>query len=358
MVKVAFLINSMGGGGAERVVSLLLNKLSRENRKFYLILLEDKIYYDLPDDVEVIKLNSKYLAWNKLRKVVEENKINVVISFLGRSNYINILSKGPHKKYISERVNPSQMHSFGFLGFLNKGLTKWLYPKADLIFSNSMGTRNSLNQDFNVPFHKIEVINNPIDLERVEKMCLDSVEDESLFKGPVIVNVARFNKQKDHVSLLKAFRIVANEIKGAKLLLLGEGKLEKKLKQLVKELDLENQVFFLGWQKNPFKYLSRSSVFVLSSLWEGLPNTLIESLACGIPSVATDCPSGPDEIIDDQESGILVPVGDYKAMADAIINILKKPELAHRFIANGRKKVRSFSIENIIDQYEKIIPNN
>jgi len=357
MVKIAFLINSMAGGGAERVVSILLENLSRENRKFYLILLEDKIYYDIPEDVEIIKLNSRFFGFKKLKEVVQNNGIDLVISFLGRSNYINILSGGIHKKYISERVNPSQMHASGSIGLINKILTRWLYPKANLIFTNSLGTRNSLNQEFNIPLDKIRVIYNPIDLEKIERMCLDSIEPEyqEIFKTPVIINVGRFNNQKDHISLIKSFKIVSEQIGGAKLLLLGEGVLEKKIRKLARNLGIEDRIIFAGWQKNPFKFMKNSNVFVLSSLWEGLPNTLIEALACGVPAVSTDCPSGPDEIIDSEENGVLVPVGDYKAMADAIVKILKNQEMAYRFIANGRRRIQEFSVKNIIDQYEKLI---
>lgn len=348
--KVAFLINSMAGGGAERVVSILLKNLSRKDRQFYLILLEDKIYYDIPEDVKIIKLNSKFFGWAKLKKIVKENEIDKVVSFLGRSNYINIFArKAGHEVYISERVNPSAMHTFaisGINGLINKYLVKKLYNKADLIFTNSLGTRNSLDQDFGIDKNKIKVIYNPIDLQKITNLCHDNVDQEY-----DIVNVGRLTKQKGQEYLIKALRY----IEGAKLVILGEGEEEKNLKKLVKRLNLEERVCFLGWQKNPFKYIAKAKVFVLSSLWEGLPNTLIEAMACGVPVVSTDCPSGPDEIISNNENGILIPLDDEKALALATTKILKDRVFAKKISINAKKRAQDFSLGKIIDQYEKII---
>ena len=361
MVKVAFLINEMAGGGAERVVSVLLKNLSRENRKFYLILLQDKIYYDIPKDVEIIRLNSRFFGFLKLREIVKEKGLNTVISFLGRSNYTNILAKSAgHKVYISERVNPSQMHSKGISGLINRILTKQLYPKADLIFTNSLGTRNSLDQDFGIIKEKIKAIYNPINLEKIQEICQNELEPkyEKIFSNPVVINVSRLNRQKGQDSLIRAFKVVKEEIPNAKLVILGEGELAGRLKRQVKRLGLGVDVFFLGWQENPFKFIKHSRVFVLSSLWEGLPNTLIEAMACGSAVVSTDCPSGPDEIIDNEKNGILVPLNDEKALAFAIIKVLKNPALAKKISLQAEIRAQDFSIKKIINQYEEIIRNN
>lgn len=361
MAKIAFLINNMAGGGAERVVSILLNNLSRENREFFLIVLEDKFYYNIPSDVKVIKLNSKFFGFLKLKKIIKENNIDLVFSFLGRSNYTNILAKlfgSKHGVYINERINSSRMHlGINFKATLNRFLTKRLYREADLVFSNSLGTANSLKQEFNVSLDKIKVIYNPIDLEKIQNFCQDKLEPkyQEIFKNPVIINIGRLTKQKGQKCLIRAFKIVADQIPKIKLVILGEGELEKDLKNLVKELGLDNDVFFLGWQKNPFKFLARAKVFVLSSLWEGLPNTLIEALACGVPAISTDCPSGPDEIIENGKNGILVPIKDEKSLSRAIIKILSNPSFSQELVQNGRTRAQDFSIKNIINKYEQVL---
>jgi len=364
MDKIAFLVNNMAGGGAERVVSILLKNLSRENRQFYLITLEDKFYYEIPNDVKIIKLKAKFFGFLKLKKIIKENKIDLVFSFLGRSNYTNILAKlfgSNHRLYINERINPSRMHlGINPKATLNRFLIRRLYKKADLIFCNSLGIRNSLNKDFNIALDKIKVIYNPIDIEKIQNFCHNGLELEyrEIFKHPVIINIGRLTKQKGQEYLIRAFKWVKRlkpDLGRAKLVILGEGELEKDLRDLAKKLGMENDIFFLGWQKNPFKFLSRAKVFILSSLWEGLPNTLIEALACDCPAISTDCPSGPNEIIENGKSGIMVPLKDEKALAQAIIKILTNSSFAQEIAQNGRRRAEDFSVKNIINQYERII---
>src|SRR3989344_3438419 len=322
---IAFLINSMAGGGAERVVSVLLKNLSRNGRKIFLIVLDDKLYYEIPKDVVVIKLSSNlnslpkkvlsiFFAVFAVKKIVKENNIELIFSFLGRSNYINILSRilgSKHKVLISERVDPSFMHSSGnAISFFNKLSIKFLYKKAGTVTCNSIGIKDSLVRDFSISPDKIKVIYNPLDITRIEELLQEDLDTEcqKIFNFPVIINVARLEKQKGQEYLLRAFVKVRKEIPHANLVILGEGELGQSLKDLSKQLGIQESVYFLGWQKNPFKFVARSKVFVLSSLWEGFPNTLIEAMVCGLPVISTDCPSGPNEIIENGKSGLLVPV--------------------------------------------------
>ena len=131
-------------------------------------------------------------------------------------------------------------------------------------------------------------------------------EFQELFSFPVVINVARLEEQKGQEYLIRSFVRIKKEIPLTKLVILGEGHLEHKLRDLAKGLGLEQDVVFLGWQKNPFKFLAYSKVFVLSSLWEGFPNTLLEAMALGLPVISTDCPSGPNEIIKHGENGFLI----------------------------------------------------
>lgn len=370
-MKIVFLINSMAGGGAERVLSILLKNLSRNNREFFLVVLEDKFNYEIPKDIKVIKLFLElesgfkkifgiFFGAIKLKNIVKDNQIDIVVSFLGRSNYTNVLAKifgSSHKVYISERINPSEMHSGkGFNSIFNRFLTKKLYKKADLIISNSLGTKNSLINDFFINPEKIKVIYNPINIKEIQTLSQVKLERkyQEIFNYPVIINVARFNKQKGQEYLIRAFKDVKKEISKAKLLILGEGELENELKNLTKKLELKNDVLFLGWQKNPFKFLAKAKVFVLSSLCEGFPNTLTEAMACGVPVVSTNCSSGPNEIIKNGESGFLVPVGNKELLTEAIIKILNNLSLGEKFSENGKERVKNFSKEKIIKEYEQL----
>lgn len=368
--KICFLINSMAGGGAEKVLSILLENLSQINRDFLLIVLEDKFSYEIPQDIEVIKFSSNmdngfkkffgiFLGTIKLRKIVKKHNIDIVMSFLERSNYINILTKAlfsTHKVYINERCNPSEYYADKSLrSFFNLFLIRKLYKKADLIIVNSFGIMDALIKNFSLKKEQIKVIYNPIDINKVQ--CLSQVplnkNYQEIFSSIVIITVGRLIKEKGHKHLIKAFKQVKRSVKQAKLLILGKGEMEKDLKDLVKSLGLENDVLFLGWQKNPFQFLKRANVFVLSSLTEGLPNALIEAMTCGLPVVSTDCPSGPNEILENGKNGILVPVSDEKTLAEAILKLLNNSDLRDKFSNLGEKRSKDFSAHNIILKYEE-----
>lgn len=372
MKKIAFLINSMAGGGSERVLSILLKNLSRKDREFFLVVLEDKFNYEIPKNIKVIKLFSNlegnfrklfgiFLGTIKLRKIIKENQIDVVMSFLERSNYINILTKSggsSHRVYINERSNPPEYYSGKNLkSIFNLFLIKKLYKKADLILSNSLGIKNSLTKDFLINPGKIKVIYNPVDIKAIQAFSQAPLNSkyQEIFKYPLIINIGRLIKEKGQEYLIKAFKEVKKEIPGAKLLILGEGEFEKELKDLSKKLSLEKDVLFLGWQKNPFKFLTKAKVFVLPSLTEGFPNALVEAMVCKVPAVSTDCPSGPNEIIKNKKSGILVQVADEKALAKAMLKILNNPLLGQRFSQEGEKRIQDFSKEKIIKEYEQLL---
>ena len=136
---------------------------------------------------------------------------------------------------------------------------------------------------------------------------------------------------------------------------MGEGREREKLEMIVKQLNISDNVYFAGLQKNSYKFMARADVFVLSSMLEGLPNALVEAIICGVPVVSTDCKSGPNEVINDGKNGFLVPVGDEKALAEAILKLLNSRELRERFSSEARKKVlQQFSFEKTIGGYENI----
>jgi len=368
--KICFLINSMAGGGAEKVVSILLENLPRRNRDFLLIVLEDKFSYKIPSDIEVIKLSSNldnsfkkffgiFSGTIKLRKIIKKHKIDVVMSFLERSNYINVLAKAlfsTHKAYINERSNPSEYYADKSLrSFFNLFLIKKLYKKSDLIIVNSLGIMDTLIKKFSLKEERIKVIHNPIDTRKIQYLSQIPLDKnyQEMFSSIVIITVGRLIKEKGHKHLIRAFKQVKTRIKEVKLLILGEGEMEENLRGLSKELEIENDVLFLGWQKNPFKFLKRADIFVLSSLTEGLPNALIEAMACGLPVVSSDCLSGPNEILENGKNGILVPVGDEKALAGAVLKLLNNPNLRQEFSTLAEKRSKDFSVKNIIVEYEE-----
>ena len=168
--------------------------------------------------------------------------------------------------------------------------------------------------------------------------------------SPVILAVGKLKPAKDFPTLLRAFARVRKVI-NARLIILGEGEQRAKLLNQANELDISDYVYLPGFVKNPFSYMAKATVFVLSSAWEGLPTVLIEALACGCPVVSTDCPSGPAEILEDGRFGTLVPVGDDAILAEGIIDCIKNPPDKNILMARGQE----FSLEHAADKYLALV---
>ena len=200
---------------------------------------------------------------------------------------------------------------------------------------------------------KIKVIYNPVTDDKILKMAEKKVDHE-WFRNPyipIILMVGRLSKTKDQPTLFKALSLIV-EKQPARLVIVGSGTEEHKLKKLADKLNLSKNILFLGFQDNPYKYMKKASVFVLSSLQEGFGNVIVEAMACGTPVVATDCKSGPSEIIQDGINGLLVPPQDQISLANAILRILNDPHLAEKFSFEGRKRAEFFSVKKSLEEYE------
>ena len=141
-------------------------------------------------------------------------------------------------------------------------------------------------------------------------------------------------------------------------MIIGEGEDKDQLIEMASSLGIHQDIDFLGFQKNPFKYMAKSSLFVLSSLYEGFGNVLVEAMALGLPVISTDCPSGPAEIIDDGENGILVPVQDENALAQAILDVLADSALRIHLSCEAKQKAEVFAAEKITQDYRRIFSEN
>jgi glycosyltransferase involved in cell wall biosynthesis len=197
------------------------------------------------------------------------------------------------------------------------------YPWADRIVSVARGTADDLARTTGLPRERIEVVSNPIVTPELMELATAPLDHAWFREGqpPVVVSVGRLSRQKDFGTLLRAFSRVRDHLP-ARLVILGEGPERASLEALVSELGLEGAVALPGWVSNPYPWMVHAGAYVLSSRWEGLPSVLIEALYCGVPIVATDCLSGPREILDGGEYGLLVPVGDVDALARGIESAL------------------------------------
>jgi glycosyltransferase involved in cell wall biosynthesis len=202
-------------------------------------------------------------------------------------------------------------------------LVKFWYPRADWVVAVSRGVQRDLLRYTRVSPERVALIYNPTYTHRLLELREQPVEHPWFAPGepPVVLGVGRFYPQKDFATLLRAFaKVRANRL--VRLVILGEGPLRSELEALAHQLGITEHVSMPGFVENPFAYMRRAAVFVLPSQYEGLPNVLIQAMACGCPVVSTNCPSGPEDILDNGKYGHLVPVGDAEAMARAILRVL------------------------------------
>ena len=372
--EITLLINSMGEGGAQRVVATLAKQFVKEGKSVTLLSLAKHDLHDLPSEVKRVYLTNKprdsmlyipYYAW-KLKGYLKKNDVPVLQSYLFRSNYVNILAKILGSRHIAQVSNRSVVSRFlkeGLSGKINLFLINLFYGKADLIMYVSQRMKQDFHEQFQIQRDEV-VIYNPYDIERIQK---ESREEPNGFKFKsykrYLVTVGRLISLKRFEDIIHAMKHLSSDVE---LVLLGDGKEREKLEALAKEYGLVKRVHFLGQVKNPFSYMSRSDVFVSSSAVEGFPNVLLESMICQKPIVSSDCVSGPREILapstdsskqlakglEKAEYGILYAVGDVDALSEALNLLLKNKELRASYIDKASKRAEFFSVEKIAQQYQ------
>jgi len=397
-VKLFFLINSLAGGGAEKVAI----RLSEHLPVYAFILLERDIKYKTDKPVfflsnhstktsPIVKTLSIPTYAYKLSKFLETT--SPVVSFLERANFVNIISKlfKKHRAIISVRMDQQTGHVG--LRKLNKLLVRLLYPKADLIIAVSYGVKQSLI-NLGIEEEKIKVIYNPYSIDEIRELAKEPLGSyEEIFKHPVLITAGRLTKQKGQWYLLRVFKALKEKHKDLKLVILGEGELKDYLVKLSEELGLKTyvwdrdklsesfDVYFLGFQKNPFKFIARSKLFVFPSLWEGFGNVLVEAMACGVPVVSSDCRSGPREILapntdfnyqtqkpEFAEYGVLMPVFEVKYKSakepleekemmwvETVDKLLEDEGLRKHYSEKAKQRAEDFRIEKILIEWRNII---
>jgi glycosyltransferase involved in cell wall biosynthesis len=395
---VAFLINSLAGGGAQKVAI----RLSEHLPISAFILLERDIKYKTDKPIfflsnhstktsPIIKTLSIPIYAYKLSKFLEKDSL--VVSFLERANFVNIISKlsKKHKAIISVRMDQQTGHVG--LRKLNKLLVRILYPKADLIVAVSHGVKQSLI-NLGIEEEKIKVIYNPYPIDEIKELAKEPLGSyEEIFEHPVLITAGRLTKQKGQWYLIRVFKALKEKHRDLKLVILGEGELKDYLVELSQELGLKTyvwdrdrlsesfDVYFLGFQKNPFKFIARSKLFVFPSLWEGFPNALVEAMACGVPVISSDCRSGPREILEPNadfnyqtqkpefaEYGVLMPVFEVKYKSaeeplggkeimwvETIDKLLEDENLRKNYSDKAKQRAEDFRIEKIVEKWQEAL---
>jgi len=358
--EVAFFMSNLQGGGAERVMVNLAKSLSEHALKvdFVLANAEGPYLRDLPSSINVVDLQCKRTRYaiSPLSSYLRQRTPRVLISGLHQANLVAVIAKKRSSSNlglvvtIHNQMSEEMIHTPGLTGKFIPLLVRAFYPKADKIICVSNGVAQELINKYHLPKSKIQVIYNPVVAQDMFKKAEEPLDHPWFQPGqpPIILGVGRLTAAKDFETLIKAFALVRNKTE-TRLMILGEGPERAKLEQFVKQLGLENDVSMPGFVDNPYKYMKRSSVFVLSSRWEGLPTVLVEALALGLPVVSTDCPSGPAEILENGKWGRLVPVGAPKALADAILAAMNDER------GKGVERAKEFSLDKIVNQYVALI---
>lgn len=227
-----------------------------------------------------------------------------------------------------------------------------LFGHASHFICVSQGVADSLVEQVGVPATKVSVIHNPVVTPDLDAQMTQPANHPWMDDGgvPVILSAGRLSSQKDYPTLVKAFARVA-ETRPCRLIILGEGGRRRSLERLVARLGVTERVSLPGWADNPFAFMSRAALFVLSSRYEGLPGVLVQALACGCACVSTDCPAGPAEVLQGGRLGRLVPVGDPIQLAEAMVSALDRPA-CRQTLRNG---VAGFAAEKAISAYEQLI---
>lgn len=278
-----------------------------------------------------------------------------MLSALNHANVIACLAyrlaRVPTRLVISEHNTLSMSNAQNARGRLVPWLMRWVYPWADSVVAVSQGVADDLVRTLGIDATRVKVIYNPVVDETLFDKAKQPLEHPWFKQGepPVVLAVGRLTEQKDFETLIRAFAVVRAK-RVVRLLILGEGELRFQLETLVNQLGLKDDVALPGFVANPFGYMARASVFVLSSRWEGLPTVLLEAMACGAQVVSTDCPSGPREILEDGKWGLLVPVENVSTLAQAIT--LKLDEFEGPDV---KRRAMDFGADQAVQKYFRLM---
>lgn len=349
--KVVFVILSLFGGGAERVVSILANALADRDWNVSVIVYQRKQWeYPLSENVKLHVLPDlekdnplakriKYTA--RIREILKQENADVALPFLAIPTvHTFFASRGLRCRFIATvRNNPRRYPARR----CQRGLVNYCTLRADCVMLQT--------EEQKAYFQKAKntfIVHNPVnpDMLKADFQYRDAVTS--------IASFGRLSRQKDHWLLIRAFARIASEYPQVRLQIFGQGEERAELERLIAQLGLCGSVRLMGSTDNVLERMLQADIFVLSSAYEGLPNALMEAMAVGLPCVATRCPTGPGDLIDDGENGILVPVGDESAMADAMRRLMEDSGLRKRLGTNARRKMQDrYTVDRVISEFAK-----
>ena len=375
--RIAIFIPDCAGGGAEKVTVNLVNNLVKKGFYLDLVVLEAKgpfLNY-LSKDVTLVNLSqsldnkyiSKLKTWKFLQYVffvfalfryLRTRNIRVLLTSLHLTSTISLIVK----KYFFKKVKLIICihNTFSMELKIDRTAKEWkssifvnfLLSTADSIVTVSQGVEDDLKLHNPSISHLVHTIYNPLISPHISRLVSESLSHPWIDKQDyrIILTVNRLYPVKDVTTLIKAFAKIIKLESSSRLIILGDGPEKPRLESLARQLEVYDFIDFVGFMPNPYSWMAKAHVFVLSSIHEGLPSVLIEAMACGTSVVSTDCPHGPREILQDGKLGSLVPVGDHEQLARAILDILHRPIPSNLLI----ERAKDFSIDSSVEAYSNL----
>lgn len=365
MASIAVFVPSLEGGGAERVMVSLANLLTDRHPAVTLITAKtiDGVYTSLVSKsvrFHALRTGAMWRTVRPLARYLQQEPPDALISTLTEANMVALLARRlarvPTRTVIREANTPTfdLLKNPKIKKRITGKLIPKIYPFADAIVAVSTGVLNDLRRLLPSAQEKISLIYNPVLTPDLSTLAQEPLSHPWFHpkERAIVLAAGRLTLVKDYSTLVQAFALVRKKLP-ARLVILGEGAERVNLLKQAHALGVAEDFDLPGFDPNPFKYMARSDVFVLSSRHEGLPNVLIQAMACGCPVVSTNCPSGPEDILDGGKYGELVPVGNVEAIAAAIERVLR-----------GERKpvppewLAQFDQERVVKQYlDLLLPN-
>jgi len=374
--KIAFLIPSMLGGGAEKIMATLVNELGEnEGLEVPLITLEKGQDYSISDrvkrfilteikgnDSKLIKTLAFPYYFLKFLYITRKIKPDIVVAFLDRTILLNIiLSKIMGYKAISAlHIHPSQQFKNinRFSSAIFSPAFKLMLNKSYRVVAISESIKQDIIDNYGVQPDKIRLIYNPYDIKRIKELSAQEIPEKYRYfwqDSRVILNIGRYTNQKNQLELIEMFYDLGKKYPEIKLCILGKGKLENEIKELVSRLGLQNRVLLPEFQENPFAFMKNSFLFAFPSLWEGFPNSIVESLIVGLPVVSYNCESGPAEILLNNKYGLLVNMHDREGFKTAVELLLNDAEVYADYSQKSEARGSMFTTERFIQSFKELI---
>ncbi len=376
-LHLALFISGLSVGGVQRSMLTLAHGLATRGHRVDLVVPKGSGFFEstVSPLVRLVNIEHWWMRlpvigwWKRTRALVSPPALARYLTrekpdvLLSASHYVNLaavwgraLAGTGTPLVISQRTHLSRAITNTEFPIGRRPLLGWMarrfYRRADAVLAVSEGVADDLAEVAALPRNIIRTISNPVVTPDLTSRASEAV-DHPWFAAegpPVILGVGRLAAQKDFATLIRAFaRVRAG--RPARLMILGEGRKRGELEALAESLGVRKDLAMPGFSENPFAYMARASVFVLSSGYEGLPGVLIQAMACGCPVVSTDCPSGPREILQDGRYGPLVPVKDDEALATAIDTVLDKPPDREWLSA----RAADYSIDRAVERYLEVL---